>query len=179
MWLNQGPNDDVDGHEKNKIQWYQYNWGDLIEKYVYNQERSKLNNSLASPPQWRWVAWFSVIPWGQQTRFVKNTIQYDSKSKHSKRRQTVNWTWEVACWFSFSLFLKISAVTYTTACTRVRFSFWKASAYDFFVEKLYGMRARALAVHACPRARGAARDGSCSLGHSEAAPQSGQMSCGQ
>ena len=34
---------------------------------------------------------------------------------------------------------------------------------DFFVEKLYGMRARALAVHACPRrARGAARDDSCS-----------------
>ena len=27
---------------------------------------------------------------GQQTRFVKNTIQYDSKSKHSKRRQIVN-----------------------------------------------------------------------------------------
>ena len=27
---------------------------------------------------------------GQQTRFVQNMIQYDSKSKHSKRRQTVN-----------------------------------------------------------------------------------------
>ena len=52
---------------------------------------------------------------------------------------------------------------------------------DFFVEKLYGMRARALVVHALARAvRGAARDdGSCSLGHSEAAPQSGQMSCGR
>ena len=31
------------------------------------------------------------------------------------------------------------------------------AAYDFFVEKLYGMRARALAVHACPRARGRPR----------------------
>ena len=30
---------------------------------------------------------------------------------------------------------------------------------DFFVEKLYGMRARALAVHALARSRGAARDG--------------------
>ena len=29
---------------------------------------------------------------------------------------------------------------------------------DFFVEKLYGMRARALAVHALARARGAAPD---------------------
>ena len=42
-------------------------------------------------------------------------------------------------------------------CARVRFCFWKASAYDFFFEKLYGMRARALAVHACPRARGRPR----------------------
>ena len=48
MRLNQGPNDDVDGHEMNKIQWYQHNWGDLIEKYVYDQERSKLNDSLRS-----------------------------------------------------------------------------------------------------------------------------------
>ena len=93
-------------------------------------------------------------PWfhgGQQTRFVKNTIQYDSKSKHSKRRQTVNWTWEVACWFSFSLFLKISAVTYTTACVRAYgFVFERHQRRDFFVEKLYGMRARALDVHGCP-----------------------------
>ena len=29
--------------------------------------------------------------------------------------------------------------------------------YDFFVEKLYGMRGRALAVHACPLARGRPR----------------------
>ena len=30
---------------------------------------------------------------------------------------------------------------------------------DFFVEKLYGMRVRALAVHALARSRGAARNG--------------------
>ena len=65
MRLNQGPNDDVDGHEMNKLQWYQHNWGDSIEKYVYDQERSKLNDSL--------------------------------------RSTSLNGTWEVACWFSFSL----------------------------------------------------------------------------
>ena len=95
---------------------------------------------------------------GQQTQFVKNTIQYDSKSKHSKRRQTVNWTWEVACWFSFSLFLKISAVTYTTACARVRFCFWKASAQRFFRWEVV-RHARACSRCAClhPRARGRPR----------------------
>ena len=46
---------------------------------------------------------------------------------------------------------------------------------DFFVVKLYGMRALALgAVHAL------ARDGWAALSeYSEAAPQSGQMSCGR
>ena len=96
---------------------------------------------------------------GQQTWFVKNTIQYDSKSTHSKRRQTVNWTWEVACWF----FENLGSYVYDSMRARVRFCFWKSSAQRFFVEKLYGMRARALgAVHALARARGAARDGSCS-----------------
>ena len=61
-----------------------------------------------------------------------STIQYDSKSKHSKSRQTVNWTWEVACLFSFSLFVKISAVTYDSMRARVRFCFWKALAQRFF-----------------------------------------------
>ena len=46
------------------------------------------------------------------------------------------------------------------------FVFERHQSSDFFVEKLYGMRACALAVHALARAaRGAARDdGSCSLG---------------
>ena len=46
---------------------------------------------------------------------------------------------------------------------------------------LYGMRTRALgAVHALARAAlVAAGDGLAALGHSEAAPQSGQMSCGR
>ena len=94
-----------------------------------------------------------------------STIQYDSKSKHSKRRQTVNWTWKVACWFSFSLFLKISAVTYTTACAHVRFYFWKASAQRFFRwEVVRHACARALAVHALARsrARGRPRQLGCS-----------------
>ena len=65
--------------------------------------------------------------------------------------------------------MKISAVTYTTAYARVYgFVFERHPRSDFFVE-LCGMRARALAVHALARARG----------HSEVAPQSGQMSCGQ
>ena len=59
-------------------------------------------------------------------------------------------------------FLKISAVTYTTACARTVL-FLKGIMHqrsDFFVEKLYGMRAHALAVHmhALARERGAARD---------------------
>ena len=96
-----------------------------------------------------------------------STIQYNSKSAHSMRRQTVNWTWEVACWFSFSLFLKISAVTYTTACARAYgFVFERHQRSDFLVEKLYGMRALALgAVHALARrARGAVRTGLAALG---------------
>ena len=112
--------------------------------------------------KWDWISRSPGSPWfhgGQQTRFVKNTIQYDSKSKHSKRRQTVNWTWEVACWFSFSLSLKISAVTYTTACARVRFCFWKASAQRFFRwEVVRHARACSRCACACPRsARGRPR----------------------
>ena len=70
----------------------------------------------------------------------------------------------MACWFSLSLFLKISAVTYTTACARVYgFVLERHQRSDFFVEKLYGMRARALAVHAlAARARGRPRRLGCS-----------------
>ena len=54
--------------------------------------------------------------------------------------------------------MRISAVTYTTACARAYgFVFERHQRSDFFVEKLYGMRARALAVHALARARRAAR----------------------
>ena len=71
--------------------------------------------------------------------------------------------------FFFPFFLKISAVTYTTACAHAYgFVFERHQRSDFFVEKLYGMRARVLSkvlVHACPRARrGAARDGLAALG---------------
>ena len=74
--------------------------------------------------------------------------------------------------FFFPFFLKISAVTYTTACASAYgFVFERHQRSDFFVEKLYGMRARALAVHACPRRLLLLSE------YSEAAPQSGQMSC--
>ena len=100
------------------------------------------------------------------------------KSKHSKRRQTVNWTWEVVCWFSFR---KSRQLRIRQDARAYGFVFERHQRSDIFVEKLYGMRARAFAVHALARARGAAPDDgwSCSLGHSEAAPQSGQMSCGR
>ena len=54
----------------------------------------------------------------------------------------------------FFLFLKISAVTYTTACARIRLIvFERHQRSDFFVVKLYGMRAHAPgAVHALARA---------------------------
>ena len=43
------------------------------------------------------------------------------------------------------------------ACVCSRISRARLSACDFFVEKLYGMRAHALAVHACSLARGRPR----------------------
>ena len=67
--------------------------------------------------------------------------------------------------FFFPFFLKISAVTYTTACARAYgFVFERHQRSDFLVEKLYGMRARMLSLCMLARAaRGAARDdGSCS-----------------
>ena len=69
----------------------------------------------------------------------------------------------MACWFSFSLFLKISAVTYTTACARVRFYYWKASALRFSRWEVV-RHARACSRCACLPARAGppARDGSCS-----------------
>ena len=111
-----------------------------------------------------------------------STIQYDSKSKHSnsKRRQSVNWTWEVACWFSFSLFFwKSRQLRIRQHARAYGFVFERHQRSDFFVVKLYGMRARALAVHAClpaPRAGPPATAWLLSE-YSEAAPQSGQMSC--
>ena len=51
--------------------------------------------------------------------------------------------------------------------------------YDFFVEQLYGMCARALAVHALARSRARPPATAPALLLSEAAPQSGQMSCGR
>ena len=96
-----------------------------------------------------------------------NTIQYDSKSKHSnsKRRQSVNWTWKVACWFSFSLFFWKSRQLRirTTACARVRFCFWKASAERFFRCEVV-RHARACSRCACLTLARAARDGLAALG---------------
>ena len=58
-------------------------------------------------------------------------------------------------------FLKISAVTYTTGCARVRFCFWKASAQRFAIFSLRSCTACARVLSLCMlarRARGAARD---------------------
>ena len=115
--------------------------------------------------------------WSYKWDWIRG-IQYDSKSKHSKRRQTVNWTWEVACWFSFSLpflfhilsfpfFENLGSYVYDSMGARAYgFVFERHQRSDFFVEKLYGMRAPPcyrkcmLAGHA----RGAARDGLAALG---------------
>ena len=111
----------------------------LQKKYIYIYELTKVGSDQRS-----------------------STIQYDSKSKHSKRRQTVNWTWEVACWFSFSLFLKISAVTYTTACARTVL-FLKGISVRFFRWEVV-RHARACSRCAClpARARGRPRRLGCS-----------------
>ena len=75
--------------------------------------------------------------------------------------QTVNWTSEVACWFSFSLFWKFRQL-------RIR---QRARAYGFVFERhqrtIFSLRsctacARVLSLCMLARSRGAARDGSCS-----------------
>ena len=84
--------------------------------------------------------------------------------------------------FFFPFFENLGSYVYDSMRARVRLIVFEMhQRSDFFVEKLHGMRARALALHALARAarRAARDDGSCSLGHSEAAPQSGQMSCGR
>ena len=66
--------------------------------------------------------------------------------------------------FFFPFFENLGSYVYDSMRARVRLIvFERHQRSDFFVEKLYGMRARALAVHALARAaRGAARDdGSC------------------
>ena len=75
-----------------------------------------------------------------------------SKSKHSKRKQTVNWTWEVACWFSF--WKSRQSRIRQDARARVRFCFWKASAKRFFLWEVV-RHARACSRCAHARARGA------------------------
>ena len=121
------------------------------------------------PPQSKFGADAPVIGIDELTKVGSDqrssTIQYDSKSKHSKRRQTVNWTWEVACWFSFSLFFEnLGSYVCDSACARVRFCFWKASAQRFFRwEVVRHARACSRCAHACPpRARGRPRRLGCS-----------------
>ena len=67
--------------------------------------------------------------------------------------------------FCFPL-LKISAVTYTIACARIRFCFWKASAQRFFrwevVRHARACSRRCACLPAC--ARGRPRRLGCSLG---------------
>ena len=94
-----------------------------------------------------------------------STIQYDSKSKDSKRRQTVNWTWEVACWFSFSLFFEnLGSYVYDSMRARTVL-FLKGISAAIFSLRSCTACARVLSqIHACTRARGAARDGLTTLG---------------
>ena len=69
--------------------------------------------------------------------------------------------------FFFPFFENLGSYVYDSKRARVRLIiFERHQRSDFFVEKLYGMRARALgAVHALARAaRGAARDGLAALG---------------
>ena len=68
--------------------------------------------------------------------------------------------------FFFPFFENLGSYVYDSMRARVRLIvFERHQRSDFFVEKLYGMRARALAVHALDRAaRGATRDGLAALG---------------
>ena len=64
----------------------------------------------------------------------------------------------MACWFSFSLFFEnLGSYVYDSMRARVRFC-ERHQRSDFFVEKLYGMRARALVcMHALTSARARGR----------------------
>ena len=82
--------------------------------------------------------------------------------------------------FFFPFFENLGSYVYDSMRARVRLIvFERHQRSDFFVEKLYGMRARALAVHVLARARAGPPATAPALSDSEAAPQSGQMSCGR
>ena len=68
--------------------------------------------------------------------------------------------------FFFPFFENLGSYVYDSMGARVRLIvFERHQRSDFFVEKLYGMRTRALASACLPaRARGAARDGLAALG---------------
>ena len=69
---------------------------------------------------------------------MKNTIQYDSKSKHSKRRQTVNLGSGMLVFF-FPFFENLGSYVYDSMRARTVFVFERHQRSDFFVEKLYSM----------------------------------------
>ena len=85
--------------------------------------------------------------------------------------------------FFFPYSKNLGSYVYDSIRARVRLIvFERHQRSDFFVEKLYGMRARvlSLAVHALARARAGPPATAWLLSeYSEAAPQSGQMLCGR
>ena len=118
----------------------------------------------------RCVAYYIIL--ADQGR-LRPKIKYEVSSC-----QTVNWTWEVACWFSFSLFWKSQQLR-----------IWQHErAYGFVFERhqrtIFSLRsctacARVLSLCMLARARAGPPATAPALGHSEAAPQSGQMSYGR
>ena len=94
---------------------------------------------------------------------MKNTIQYDSKSKEFQEKANCKLNLGSGMLvFFFPFFENLGSYVYDSM--------------------LYGMRARALARSLCMLARaraGPPATADPALGHSEAAPQSGQMSCGR
>ena len=83
--------------------------------------------------------------------------------------------------FFIPFFLNLGSYVYDSMRARAYgFVLERHQRSDFFVEKLYGMRARALAVHALALSRAGSPATAWLLSeYSEAAPQSGQMSCGR
>ena len=84
--------------------------------------------------------------------------------------------------FFFPFFENLGSYVYDSMRARVRLIvFERHQRSDFFVEKLYDMRASVLSLcmRLPARAGPLATTADPALGHSEAAPQSGQMSCGR
>ena len=121
-----------------------------------------------------------MIPWGpansiceecDSVRFEKSTLQEKANCKLNLGRGMLV--------FFFPFFENLGSYVYDSMRAARTDLFLKGISAAFFVEKLYGMRARALASACLPARAGPPATAWLLSEYSKAAPQSGQMSCGR